>query len=190
MNKKKISEIEVKYSFECTNNINLVAYVYEGTEIASLEVKLKNNGTKNWPNNTTYLEFLSKSQVKGDKVILNPQKIGEEKIYDIKFKNLENLKDGEYESYVKLNVDGQNYGDELKLKIKIVQKPGSDDEMENYLDLIKKMRKIYALSEDDFSNEQLLKALKKSDFDVEQAFAELIILCENNVKKLKNKIAN
>jgi hypothetical protein len=170
----QLSAIEIKgYSYECTNIINLVAYQYEGAETAKIdEVTLKNNGSNDWPNNV-YLEFQPKSKVIGDKVKLKPQKSGEVEKYEVKFKNLKNFKEGEYDSYVKFFINDQNYGDELKLKVKILKKEDEDEEMNYYKDLIAEFRNSFSLNETEFSNERLFKALKENEYDLEQAFTSL-----------------
>ena len=40
------------YSYECTNNINLVSYIYKGTSSTKIDLILKNDGTLEWDENS------------------------------------------------------------------------------------------------------------------------------------------
>jgi hypothetical protein len=177
-NKKNLIEISkfknMFYSFECdySNNINLIAYIYEGTESAKIDLVLKNDGTLDWTNNTKLI-FDKKSEVKGNDVKLKPQKINEVQKYEIILNNLGSLKDGEYKSYVKVYIDGLLIGEELTLKLKVKKKELPDEEMNNNMDKIIEFREAYDLDEIDYPNKKVFEALKANDFEFEPTFVSL-----------------
>ena len=109
---KKIVKLEnLYYSYECTNNDNnLKAYINEKTETAKIDVTLKNDGTLDWPENDTKLIFDENFNVKGEEIILKPQKKGTELNYKIIFNNLDKLTEGEYHSCAKVTVKGRQIG--------------------------------------------------------------------------------
>ena len=53
-------------------------------------------------------------------------------------------------------------------------------EIEKNIDIINKMRKDYNIAEQDFSNERLLKALKKYKNNLDSAFASLFNESQKN----------
>jgi len=159
------------YSYKCNNNVNLSSYIYEKTESTSIMVEIENNGSQVWPEKVTQLKFDSKSQIKGDDLILKPQKPKEIITYDIKFNNLGEYKEGTYESYVYFHINEENYGERLVLRIIIKKKVIS--EIDQNIDKIKDFRSIFDLNESDYSNEKLYNALKNNDFDMELAFSTL-----------------
>ena len=159
------------YSYKCVNAFNLSSYIYEKTESTTIEVEIENNGSQIWPKNDAYLKFDSKSEIKGDDLILKPQKPNEKMNYEIQFNNLSEYKEGEYKSYMHFYINEENYGERLVLTIKISKKIIS--EVEQNLDKIKEFRELYDLNESDYSNEKLYNALKNNDFDIELAFSSL-----------------
>ena len=161
------------YGYECTNNVNLSDYIYEGTDEANIEVIIKNNGTLDWPQGGAKLIFVENSQVKGDDIVLDPQKSDNtEKAYQVTIKNLKTLNEGQYESYVAFEIEGRIIGEKLILRVKIKKK--QEDDIDKYMDKIKEFRENYFLDENDFSNERLLQALKDNDFDCEKANNDLL----------------
>jgi len=162
------------YSYECTNNFNLAIYSYEGVNESNIEVVIKNNGTFDWPENNAKLIFKDNSDIKGENVTLKPQKCGEELKYEVKFKNLGKLKEGEYKSYLKFEVNGETIGEDLILKNMIIKNPeNQEDEINKYMDKIKEFRENFGLEENDHSDEKLLDVLKENDFNQELAFSAL-----------------
>ena len=169
---KFIRSLNEVYGYECTNNVNLSDYIHEGTDEANIEVIIKNNGTLDWPQGGAKLIFVENSQVKGDDILLDPQKIDEEKAYQVKIKNLKTLNEGQYESYVAFEIEGRIIGEKLILRVKIKKK--QEDDIDKYMDKIKEFREIYFLDENDYSNERILQALKDNDFDYEKTYNDLL----------------
>ena len=170
---KKLAFENLYYSYECINNINLTGYIYEKSETAKIDITLKNDGTLDWPENKTKLIFEKKSQVKGKEITLKPQEIGSEERYEIIINDLAKLKEGEYKSCVRININGQNIGEKLDLKIKIKKKEDPNEEMNQHMGEIESFRAEFALEETEYSNERLFKVLKENDYDFEQSFASL-----------------
>ena len=166
-------EKEKIYSYDCPNNLNLIEYIYEGTEQANIKIILKNNGNEAWPKGKTKLIFDKFSQIKGDEIILESQNIGEEKNYTVILKNLEKMKEGEYKSFLFFNVEGKNFGEKLIIIIKVKKRENKDEEINKYIDKINEFRESYSLSKEEFSNEYLLEVLKKNNFEHDQSFNSL-----------------
>ena len=159
------------YSYECTNNDNnLTGYINEKTETAKIDVTLKNDGTLDWPENDTKLIFDENFNVKGEEIILKPQKKGTELNYKIIFNNLDKLTEGEYHSCAKVTVKGRQIGGEIKIIIIIKKKEDPNEEMNKNMDKIDSFRAEFGLDENEYSNEIIFKSLRKNDFDFEQAF--------------------
>jgi len=156
------------YSYECTNNNELSAYINEGTMETNIKINIKNNGTLDWPQNKTKLIFENNSDIRGNEIKLKGQKCGEEYKYEVKFKNLQNLKEGEYISYIRFEINGETIGEKLALKNIIIKIDNID-----YIDKIIEFRENFALDENVYSNEKLLEVLKNNDFNEELAFGEL-----------------
>ena len=157
--------------YKCTNKNNLKSRILTGTNTTKIVLNLKNNGRMNWPENTTKLIFDKKSEVIGDEIILKPQKIGEELKYDIEFNNLRKLQPGEYKSYLYFKINDRLIGEQLTLKIKVINKENYDEDIK--MEKIKEFRENFALSEDEFSNDKLYNILENCEFDLEEAFSQL-----------------
>ena len=172
---RKTKEIKKEkiYSYDCPNVLNLMEYIYKGTEQANINIILKNNGNEIWPEGKTMLLFDKSSQIKGDDIILESQNIGKEKNYSVIIKNLEVLEEGEYKSYLWFNVDGKNFADKLLIIIKIKQKEKEDTEIDKYIDKINEFRDNFALSKDEYPDGKILELLKQNNFDFEEAFSAL-----------------
>ena len=174
---KKESEIQQStkkiYSFECTNIVSLIIYLYKGTPEVKTTIFLKNNGNAIWPMNNTKLIFDKESSILGEDMTLEPQKPDEEKKYVINFKNVEKYDVGEYKSYLWFYLNGEKIGDKILITFKIKEKENQDNEMDKYMDKIKELRDTYGISKEDCSDERILNVLKESNFDSEEAFNKL-----------------
>ena len=168
---ESISEPETYYSYSCINNKDLISCIDEKTESTKIAIEIENNGTKDWPENNAKLIFDQKSQIKGEEIILKSQKCNEKNKYEIHFHNLSQNKEGIYESYAYININGW-CGTQIILKI-IIKKKKIISEIEKHLDVINELRNEYNLRPDDYSNEQLFLVLKDNDYDKELAFADL-----------------
>ena len=162
------------YSFECdySNNINLIAYIYVGTESAKIDLVLKNDGTLDWTDNTKLI-FDKKSDIKGNDIKLKPQKKNETQKYEIILNNLGDLDVGEYKSYIKLYIDERQIGEKLTLTLKVKKKEDPDEEMNNNMDKITEFREFYELNENEYPNKKIFEALKENDFEFESTFESL-----------------
>ena len=160
------------YSYDCPNIMLLNQYIYEGTEQCEINIILKNNGNVKWPKKKTKFVFDDSSQIKEGDIILEPQKIGEEKEYKVKFENLGSLKIGEYKSYLLFNVNGKNYGEKLTLSINVKEKK-EIEEIEKYRDKIKEFRDQFNLDKEEYNDEKLFEILKQHNFNFEDSFSSL-----------------
>ena len=161
----KINSNNEKYSYLCLNRSDLNSFITKGTENATIKITLKNDGNIDWLPNTK-LVFENNSQIKADDdITLNPQKCNEEQTYKINFNKLSKLNIGKYESYLNFNVNGENFGEKIKLMIKV-------NENDNF-NMIEIFRESFSLHETQFSDRQLIEVLKKADNDIELAFSYL-----------------
>jgi len=161
----KINSNNEKFSYLCLNRSNLNSFITKGTENKTIEITLKNDGNIDWLPNTK-LVFENNSQIKADDdITLNPQKCNEEQTYKINFNNLSKLNIGKYECYLNFNVNGENFGDKIKLTIKV-----NENDNFNMIDIF---RESFSLHETQFSDRQLIEVLKKADNDLELAFSYL-----------------
>jgi hypothetical protein len=160
----KINNINKKYSYLCLNRSNLYSFITKGTENTAIEITLINDGKIDWKPNTKLI-FDNSSQIKADDIILNPQKCNEEQTYKINFNNLSKLNIGKYECFLWFNIDGENFGDKINLVIKV-----NENDNSNEIDLF---RESFSLSQNDYTDKQLIEALKKADNDIELAFSFL-----------------
>ena len=171
---RKAKETKEKiYSYDCLNMINLIEYIYEGTQQLNMKIILKNNCKEKWPKDNTKLIFDKNSQITGKDIILSEQNIGEEKEYLINLKHLEKLKAGDYRAFLAFNVEGKNYGEKITLLVKIRKREKKDNEMDKYIDKIKEFRITFNLSEEEYPNEKTFELLKKNNFDFEKTFSSL-----------------
>ena len=174
--KKRKLEEENHYSFECTNLMILQQYVYQGTESTKIPLILKNTGLFPWPPNATKLIFDKNYQIRGKTVNLNSLDKNEEQQCDVTIEGLGQLPVGEYESGVYLNINGNNIGKMIKMKVIIKEK--ENDPIDQYIETIKKFRTEYNLKdENEYSNDDLYNILMSNEFDFEKAF--MCIIGEN-----------
>ena len=170
---KKVNNKNKEYSYECINIISLISYIYEGTNETVFDIILKNNGNDNWPEGLTKLIFDKKnSHFIGDNIVLSPQVPGEEKKYKIIVKDTGRDEPGQYKSFLNFNVNDKNFGEKITLRINIKEEK-NENELNDKKDIIEEFRNNFALTEDYFSDEQLLKILKENDFNFEKAFDSL-----------------
>jgi len=162
-----------EYSYECINILQLSLYLYEGTEEGKIEIILKNNGKKAWPEGKAKLYFERESQLTGDEVMLKPQKPGEQEKYDIVLKGLEIYTPKQYKSFMGFYIDDEKFGEQLTLTINIKEKNKIKKELEDNMDKINEFRNTFDLNAEDYSDEKLLKVLKENNFNYEEAFSQL-----------------
>mgnify|MGYP006873078719 CR=1 FL=1 len=161
-----------EYSYKCLNVPQLSTEIYEGTSEAVIEIILKNNGKEVWPmNNAKLITNKSSSTLALDDIVLEPQRPGEQKIYYAIFKGLSGASAGDYKSYLSFYASNEFYGEKLEMTVKIKKKTKEMIEIEK----VKKMREQFNIFEQAFSNEVLLKALKRYKDNYDEAFGSLFI---------------
>ena len=161
------------YSYECTNVMTLQQYVYQGSESAEIPVILKNTGPFSWPPNTTKLIFDKNFRIKGKTIALNSLDKNQEQKYIVKVDGLSNLPLGEYEAGVYLNINGNNIGKIMKMKVIIKEK--EIDPIEKHKEIIKQFRNEYNLfDENEYQDEDLYDLLLSNNFKFDKAFMCLI----------------
>ena len=110
---------EPEYSFECLNKKELQTKIYEGTDSAELEIALKNNGDIIWDKNSQLI-IVKPSDLTANEISLKPQKPGDIILYKIIFRDLKRYPSGKYKSYLEFYSSGNNYGEQLEIKINII----------------------------------------------------------------------
>ena len=117
-----ISSIEKNYSFECLNINNLKTSIIEEEDTANITINLLNNGKAIWPEGTTKLIFVEPSTFITEDIVLKPQRPGTNFEYKISFNNLKAYPFGNYNSFLRFNINEVNLGQKLKLTIEIKEK--------------------------------------------------------------------
>ena len=168
MNNNNNDNDEKDYSYECLNKDSLKQVVEEGEEEVNFVLTLKNNKIKKWPQGNAKIVSDSSSNFVGDDIILEPQDYNEIKNYSYKVKDLGSYPIGNYKIYLCFEVNGEQYGDKLLLKIEIKEKQEVDIK-----EKIKEFREIYSLSQEDFSDNQISQIIQKYNFKYDQAFSAL-----------------
>ena len=128
-NNIKINKIDY-YSFKClTENLNFS--LLKGTKEGNFTLELENDGTLTWPKDETFLVKLSsKESSKSMNIPLVPLKPGSKCFINILFKNMDKFMPGKYKTNFAFNVGGKNYGNNIKLNIKIIE--GTDNSVINF----------------------------------------------------------
>ena len=171
-NDNNIIVAKKEYSYECLNKDKLSNYIYECNDEAKIEIILKNNGKEDWSKDCAKLIFDRASDIEGEDIVLEPQKSGEQKIYHAIFKKVSKYHVGEYKSYLLFSVNDKTFGEKLELTVGIKENIKKSEIDEN-IDRINEFRQNYDLNKNDYSNEKILEALKKNDFDYDQTFSSL-----------------
>ena len=160
------------YSIEIINKNNLNSSITEGEDKLDIEIIIKNNGFKQWPENGAKLVFNENKNLKAKPIFLRPQKPEEQQKYEINIEDLRVYTAGKYEAEMIFEVDGKQYGDEIDLNITIKEKQKKIDD-DNHENEIQKFRKTFGLNNMDYPDEKLLVLLKKYNFDFPKVFAAL-----------------
>jgi hypothetical protein len=166
---------ETKFTIKRTKNFN--------PDQERIMIKLRNVGSVAWPKPS----FLSCLKEKSTMICLTSPiaaKIvpNDDINVEIKFDIPADIKPGKYFSYLSLyHSSSKNYfGDEICLTI-IVQDYDYYQEFETmkekkkkeFMNKVKEMRNLYAIPEDNFSNQILISALIKYDGDIEKVIFDL-----------------
>ena len=173
-NNKKEKVINEGLLYECSNSKYLKVYIYQGTEETNFEIYLRNIGEKSWDKDSK-LVVDPCSKCKTNDIILKPQKPDEELAYEVFVKDLKNYPPGDYKIVFSFSSGGRIYGEKIVAFIRIIEKEikKNENEIDENIDKIKEFREEFNLTEDDYSNEELLKILKDNNFNYEKAFASL-----------------
>jgi hypothetical protein len=183
-------EIDKKYSIECLTQ-NLKTEILQGSEKASIKLKIKNNSLEELPENTYLICDKKYSLLLCDNVEISKLEPNAEKIVTIQFRNLKYISVGEYKSIIKLKVDNKIYDSqkiELIIEIKKIPKNENDISYEDNMKIedyqgqkkddgitlaIQAFRNQFNLYGDNISNEMIENALKISNMDFNNAFGML-----------------
>jgi len=170
-NSNKINKLSKNenYSFECTDEKSLQAVIIDGTDKVEIIISLKNTGQQTWQKGMAKLIFTSSNFEKNDNIMLDTQKPGETKKYRVLFKNLSQYPEGDYFSILNLNINGQNIGNPIEIKVTIKE---SNQEVMKNKKVITTFKNEYNLINS--TEEDLLKVLKKNNFDFNKSFQYII----------------
>jgi hypothetical protein len=166
-NKKNINGI---CSFECMNENSLQKIIEDGTKETEIIIKLKNTSQQAWKKGEAKLVFKSSHFGENKDIILDTQKPDEIKNYKVVFNNLSQYQEGDYKSILRFNINGQNIGKPIKLKV-VIEEPKKEKEMNEYKKIVTDFKSKFNLIS--YSNEELLKILKKNNFDFNKSFESM-----------------
>ena len=159
------------YSLEIINKNDLNRSITEGEENIKIELIIKNNGTKEWPENAARLVFNDDKNITDKPIVLRPQKPEEQQKYEINMEDLNIYPPGKYGAGINFEINGKQYGNEIDIDITINEKQKNDDD--DKADIIKKFRDTYGLDVQDYPDKILLDKLKKYNFNLPKAFTAL-----------------
>ena len=149
------------YSFKCINNEELLEIiVLEKSQKLNMEILIENTGKNTWPLNRAKLVFNENFHLIGKDIILEPQKLGEFKNYEINISDLHMYPYGKYTAELIFKVDEEQCGDKIRLNIEII----------NEEEKIKEFRIEYDLSIEYYPHNDILNALKVNKYNYEKAF--------------------
>jgi hypothetical protein len=160
------------YSLEIINKHNLNPSITEGEDKLDIELIIKNNGSKQWPENAAKLVFNENKNLTGEPVFLRPQKPEEQQKYVVHMEDLHIYSAGKYEAEMNFEIDGKKYGDEIDLMITINEKKIDNDD-DNDKRQIQAFRDTFGLGINEYPDEKLLDVLKKNNMDFSKAFEAL-----------------
>ena len=161
-----------EYSLEIINKHNLNPKIKEGDDKLKIELIIKNNGSKQWPENGARLVFDDNKNLTAKPIYLRPQKPEEQQKYEINMEDLHVYPAGKFEAEMNFEINGKQYGDEIDINVTIEEKEKDADDDDEKI-VIQKFRDTYGLDKDDYSDEVLLAKLKKFNFDLPKAFSAL-----------------
>ena len=144
----------------------------QGEDKLDIELIIKNNGSKQWPDYKAKLVFNENKNLVLKSILLEPQKPGEQQNYIIKLDGLGAYPPGKVDAEMNFEIDGEKYGDEIELNITINEKKkiiGEDD----YSKQVQQFREEYGLSKDEYSDAGLLNKLKQHNFNFPMAFSSI-----------------
>ncbi len=130
-----------------------------------IKIKVTNNGENQWIENKTQLICSQDSNLKITDIKLKPLKTNQSQDIAILVDHLDELSEGEYKIILEFVVNKKKFDEPITI---ILQCEANKD-----LEHIKLFRINFELDENDYSDEQLYEALKKSNFDYEKAFYSL-----------------
>ena len=156
-----------KYSFKCINqNVLEGIIVLERSKILNRHIIIENTGNKKWPSKAKLVFNEDCNFLIGKDIVLQPQKPGERRNYQIDISDLETYPYSKYAAELIFKVDRQQYGEKIDLNIEITI--NKDD-----IDKIEQFRKHYNLSKEHYSDNAILKALKEKNYDFKEAYVFL-----------------
>ena len=135
---------------------------------------MKNNKDITWPKDITKLVFDYNSNFILNDIILLPQKYNEIKNYEIKINKLEEYPSGDYNIYLRFEVNGEQFGEKIEINFVI-----KEDDMIK----VNEFREIYKYFNIVISDDKLLDLLKKNNFEYDKTFKEY----KKMINKNKNK---
>ena len=145
---KNIKNENELYSYKLLSKNNDF-YIYNNLKYKIISIILENNGYLDWPENETKLICdINQSLISFNNIILPSLKKGQQEQIDIELNIPNEIPLDSYKILIDFKVNGKNIGEKLELIVKMVTE-------------VEAFRKHYDLDEDTFSDETILKALKK-----------------------------
>lgn len=109
-------------SFECLSKSPLLLEICEGAGKGEIEILLKNNGTKTWPEREAKLICERESKLNSEEVLLRPQKPNEIGKYIITLNRLEDLAPNLYNLNLGFYIGDEEVGEQIILTIGLHKK--------------------------------------------------------------------
>ena len=172
---KKENEFN-NYSFNClTNDLDFV--ISQGTKQVIFTLELENNGQFPWPQKTTTLSNdLTKSIIEMKEIVLESLNPGEKTSVNVILNGMDKFKAGNYCCYLEFKVDGKNFGNNIVVNIKVIDK----DVKSEFKTVIKAFKGHYDLPRSVVSDTNIGKELYRG-----KTFEKA---CDNILKSYDGKV--
>ena len=96
--------------------------ILRGTKEISFGIELENNGDFPWPINETFLlTDETKSTILSEKISLDPLNPKAQKLFNIKFKNMDKLNLGIYKNNLSFFAKGKRFGNNIPIYIEVYE---------------------------------------------------------------------
>lgn len=119
------------YSIECLSN-RLKKEIMQGEERTNIEVVVRNNSDKKYPQNSFLICDNKNSLLLCEKVKLNELEPNQQQVVKILFKNLKYISKGKYKCIVQLCINNKIYNSSFELTVEVLDNQNNNDQQNNF----------------------------------------------------------
>ena len=119
------------YSIECLSN-RLKKEIMQGEERTNIEVVVRNNSDKKYPQNSFLICDNKNSLLLCEKVKLNELEPNQQQVVKILFKNLKYISKGKYKCIVQLCINNKIYNSSFELTVEVLDNHNNNNPQNNF----------------------------------------------------------